>query len=122
MILILLVFYLFIFILFCFISYKWFYFMKKNIIFIIIFVLLLLLFIWLNYKFFLAKNYFSNSNNYYKNTIFTWALDSYNKTSSYLNDSNIEYNKWNTFYKLSESEKDMNKKIKLLNDSINSYS
>lgn len=96
--------------------------MKKNIVFIIIFVFILLLFISLNYNIFLANTYFTNSNNYYKNSVFTWALDSYDKALNYSNDNNIQYNKWNTFYRLSENEKDLNKKIELLSNSINSYS
>lgn len=94
--------------------------MKKKIILILIF--LILIFIISNYKVFLWSFYFFEANNKYKVNLFTWALHWYNNTLKYLSLSHLNYNLWNTYYKIWENEDNLDFKIKNFRKSINYYS
>lgn len=93
--------------------------MKKKI--IIFTFILITLFIIFNYKVFLWNYYFSQANNNYIASNFSWALDWYNNSLNYLSWSNLNYNKWNTYYRIWEKEKNLDEKINDYTKSLNLY-
>jgi hypothetical protein len=94
--------------------------MKKKIIIILSF--LIIVFIISNYKVFLWNYYFFDANKNYYNNNFTWALYWYNKSLNFLSWSNLNFNLWNTYYKIWENHSDTGLKITNFKKSINYYS
>jgi len=79
-------------------------------------------FIVLNYKVFLWNYYFRSANTEYSLNNFTGALSLYNDSLKYISWSKIDFNKWNTYYKIWESFDDINEKIKNYETSLWFYS
>lgn len=94
--------------------------MKKKI--ILSTFILIISFIIFNYKIFLWNYYYFNANSDYLDNNFSWALQWYNNSLTYLSWSKIDFNKWNTYYKIWENEQDINKKIDNYKESLNLYS
>ncbi len=95
--------------------------MNKKIIFVFFLIILSLFFIF-NYKNIFWTYLFLEANKKYNNSNYSWALDSYNNAQKFLSWANLDYNLWNTYYKLWEKEKSLDNKISNYKKSLEFYS
>lgn len=94
--------------------------MNKKI--IVIFIFILFLIIIFNYKNFFSTYYFIEANKNYEINNFSWALENYNKSYKYLSWYELEYNLWNTNFKLWLENENTDTKFEYFKKSIENYS
>lgn len=93
--------------------------MNKKIIFILFWIIPI--FFTLNSKNILWNYYFLKANHSYNSNNFSWALVLYNDSEKYLTWANLDYNIWNTYYKIWEKLENLDNKINYYNKSLNNY-
>jgi len=91
---------------------------KKIINFIFIILILLLLY---NYSKMVGTYFFTEWNKYYNFANYSWALDKYSITKFFLSDTIIDYNIWNTYYKIWEELENQDNKIEYYKKAIDIY-
>lgn len=94
--------------------------MNKKI--IIFFILSLIFFVIFNYKIFLWTYYFNSWKSLYDKAYFSWSYESFSKVDNSIDFVNLNYNLWNSLFKIWESFDDNNLKIEYYTKSLNSYS